>query len=343
MPARKKAGPAAYRVFEAGDVKLQSGRKLPGAFVAYRTYGALNAARDNVIVFPTHFGATHLNNEYLIGRKKALDPEKYFIVTPNLIGNGLSLSPSNAKKIAPGKFPIVSILDNVRLQYRLLTESLGVRSVALVVGHSLGSMQAFHWGAAYPDFVQRIAPICGAARISAHNFVFVEGMRRILALADLVEEKKRKKFVHAALAATGRAWAAWPPSAHFYRERLYERLGFAEVEDFLENYWQRTFQAMGAGNVLCQIATWEAGNIAEIPPYGGNFEAALASIRARAIVMPSEADAYFPPEDSAYEVKHMKRAELRTIPSHWGHWAGSGRNPADIEFIDDNLKELLGS
>ncbi|GIT13818.1 MAG: hypothetical protein CM1200mP35_06380 [Chloroflexota bacterium] len=60
--------------------------------------------------------------------------------------------------------------------------------------------------------------------------------------------------------------------------------------------------------------------------------------------MPSQTDQYFPPEDNQIEVQYMSNAEVRVIPSIWGHGAGGpGRNPVDTKFIDDNLKELLAS
>jgi hypothetical protein len=84
-----------YQIFEAGDVVLQSGLTYRRARLAYKTYGALDAARSNVIVYPTSYGAQHYDLEWAIGEGRALDPNKYFIVIMNKFGNGLSSSPSN--------------------------------------------------------------------------------------------------------------------------------------------------------------------------------------------------------------------------------------------------------
>jgi homoserine O-acetyltransferase len=84
-----------YQVFEAGDVLLQSGVVFASMRLAYKTYGTLNARKDNVIVYPTSFSAQHFDTEWLIQPGGILDPERYFIVIPNLFGNGLSSSPSN--------------------------------------------------------------------------------------------------------------------------------------------------------------------------------------------------------------------------------------------------------
>jgi homoserine O-acetyltransferase/O-succinyltransferase len=87
--------------------------------------------------------------------------------------------------------------------------------------------------------------------------------------------------------------------------------------------------------------TWQHGDIGRSPGFDGSVEQALAAIEARAIVMPAEKDLYFPPEDNAYEVRHMPNAELRVIPGVWGHFAGGGVNPEDTRFIDAGLRDLL--
>ena len=89
---------ADYQTFDLGNLALQGGATLRGAWLAYRTYGRLNAAGDNAIVFPTFFGGQHYQNEAIIGAGRALDPERWFIIVPNMLGNGLSSSPSNTAR-----------------------------------------------------------------------------------------------------------------------------------------------------------------------------------------------------------------------------------------------------
>ena len=98
---------------------------------------------------------------------------------------------------------------------------------------------------------------------------------------------------------------------------------------------------MDANNVLAQINTWQSANIGKNTIYEDDFIKALSSVSAKMYVMPSSTDAYFPPEDSRNEVSFMPAAELRTIKSEWGHWAGSGRCAADTTFINAQLLELL--
>ena len=77
-----------YEVFDLGNVVLQSGATLRSAKLAFKTHGTLNANKDNVIVYPTFYGGQHTQNEGIIGEGMALDPSKYFIIVPNMLGNG---------------------------------------------------------------------------------------------------------------------------------------------------------------------------------------------------------------------------------------------------------------
>lgn len=334
---------ADQEIFHAGDVTLQSGVALPDTQVVYCTHGQLNAARDNAIVFPTHYGGTHEANAWAIGPGMALDPEKYFIIIPNMLGNGLSSSPSNTPSPFDGpRFPLVTVRDNVLIQHRLVTELFGISKLVLVTGHSMGALQSFQWGALFPDMVQRIAPICGSARVSRHNWLFLEGCKTaMLADANFAGGDYTAPPV-TGIRAFARVYAGWAWSQTFFRQNLdREKLGMPSMESFLQMMWEPAFQAHDANNLLAMLATWQAADISADPRFDGDFEKALAAIKAKAIVMPCRTDLYFPPEDSEIEVSHMPDAELRVIPSVWGHMAGGGINPEDAMFIDAALAELL--
>ena len=112
-----------YQEFSLGNIKLLSGKILNSAKLIYKTYGNLNKDKTNVILLPTFYTGTHERNEGFIGKNRALNPNKYFIISINMFGNGLSTSPSNATKLLYGsKFPKISLWDNVYCQHKLLTE-----------------------------------------------------------------------------------------------------------------------------------------------------------------------------------------------------------------------------
>jgi homoserine O-acetyltransferase len=337
---------ADYEIFEAGDVTLQSGATIRAAKLAYKTFGSMSASKDNVIVYPTWYSGQHYDNEWLIGPGMALDPAHYFIVIPNMLGNGLSSSPSNTPPpYDKARFPKVTACDNVRLQHRLMAEKFGVSKVKLVTGWSMGALQTFHWGALYPDMVERILPFCGSAKCSRHNFVFLEGVKAALTADDAWRGGWYDEPPTKGLRAMARVYAGWGFSQAFYREQLdIKALGYSSLEDFLIAFWEGFFLPKDANNLLTMLWTWQHGDLSDNETYRGDLDAALGAITAKAIVMPGQTDLYFPPEDSEYEVAKMPNAEMRAMPSIWGHFAGGpGLSPADVGFLDEALKELLAS
>jgi homoserine O-acetyltransferase len=331
-----------YEVFELGNFVLQMGATLRDAKLAYKTYGSLNADKSNVIVYPTWYSGQHYDNEWLVGEGMALDPQKYFIIIPNMLGNGLSSSPSNMPfPYNKARFPQVTFYDQVRAQHQLVTKKFAVEKIALVVGWSMGAGQTYQWGVSYPEMVERIFPFCGSAKTSPHNIVFLEGVKAALQADAAWKHGWYDEPPTTGLRAVGRVYAGWGLSQAFYREKVYLQIGYSSLEDFLVAFWEGFFLKKDANNLLTMLWTWQNGNIGNTPGFDGDFEKALAAIKAKAIVMPADMDLYFPPEDNEYEVKFMPNAELRVIQSVWGHFAGGGVNPIDTQFIDDNIKELL--
>ncbi|MCY4406404.1 MAG: alpha/beta fold hydrolase [Rhodospirillaceae bacterium] len=329
--------------FELGDVTLQSGVTLPDAVLAYKIWGSLNARGDNAIVMPTFYTGTHARNEGYVRAVPALDPERYFIVSINMFGNGLSSSPSNTPPPFDGpRFPVVTLHDNVACQHRLLTEALGVRRIALVMGWSMAGCQSYQWGAQYPDMVDAILPFCASARTSPHNQVFLEGVKAALLADSAFADGDYTAPPEAGLKAFGRVYAGWAYSQTFYRERLHRELGFETWEELLAD-WENDHLAWDANDLLAKLRTWQLGDISANERYGGDFERALGAIRARAILVPCTTDLYFPPEDNAIEARHMPEAELRPYDSAWGHCVASpSRDGSDfMNFLDGCVAELL--
>ncbi|MFL5254769.1 MAG: alpha/beta fold hydrolase [Rhodopila sp.] len=335
-----------YEILELGNVALQGGATIRNCRLAYKTYGTLNAAKDNVIVYPTWYSGQHYENEWLVGDGMALDPAKQFIIIPNMLGNGLSSSPSNTAEPYNGpRFPKITAYDNVRVQHRLVAEKFGIERIRLVTGWSMGGLQTFHWGAMYPSMVERIAPFCGSAKCSRHNFVFLEGVKAALTADAAFAGGWYKSKPETGLRAMARVYAGWGFSQAFYRAELdIKAMGYSSLEDFLVAFWEGLFLPKDANNLLAMLWTWQNGDISANELYNGDFKKALNAITAKAYVMPGETDLYFPPEDSQVEVANMPNAEYIPIKSIWGHFAGGpGLNRDNVMFIDGKLKELLAS
>lgn len=329
--------------FDAGDVVLQCGITHRGTRLAYTTWGTLNADRSNVILWLTPFGAHHTDIAFMVGPGKALDPERYFIVTPNLFGNGLSSSPSHAKSPFDGsRWPHFTAADNVQVQQRFLRQVFGIERVALACGWSMGGIQAYHWAALFPQQVQRLAVLCGSARTSPHNKVFIDGVRHALTADGHYQDGRFTAFPERGLRAMGRVYAGWAMSQTFYRNELWRQTGCSSLEDYLVAHWEGNFLRRDPANLLAMLWTWTHADISANTLYGGDLSRALAAIRARALIMPSTTDLYFQVEDNRLEVAQMPNARLLPIPSDWGHRAGMPAfNPVDEAFINNAVMALL--
>jgi len=334
--------PADHSVYAMGDFELQSGEVLPGAQLAYKTYGTLNAGCDNVVVLPTFYTGSHMRNEGFFGPGRAIDPARHFVVSVNMFGNGISSSPSNTP--APfnaAAFPRMTLYDNVRAQYRLLTEELGVARVALVTGWSMAGCQSFQWAAQYPDFVDAILPFCASAKTSEHNIVFLEGVKAALQADSVYADGNYSSPPLKGLKAFGRVYAGWAFSQTFYRQQMYRLKGFESAEELLQD-WEQDHLDWDANDLLCKLWTWQQGDISANARYNGDFEAALNAIKARTIVIVCDNDLYFRPEDNQLEIEHIVGGELRIYESPWGHCVASPGNDPEFErYLDRAISELL--
>lgn len=331
-----------YSVFDLGAFTLQSGSVFPGLQLAYKTYGQLNAQGDNVVVLPTFYTGSHMRNEGYFGRGRAIDPARHFIVSVNMFGNGISSSPSNTPAPFNGaNFPDITLYDNVRAQYRLLTEELGVKRVALVTGWSMAGCQSFQWGAQYPDFVDAILPFCASAKTAEHNIVFLEGVKAALQADSVFADGLYTSPPEKGLKAFGRVYAGWAFSQTFYREHMYRLKGFDSAEALLQD-WERDHLDWDANDLLCKLKSWQRGDIGANDLYQHDFHAALRAIQARTIIIVCDDDLYFRPEDNQLEIEHIQNGELRRYQSPWGHCVASpGNSPEFAQYLDQAISELL--
>lgn len=326
-------------MFELGDLDVERGGTIRDARLAWQTHGTLNAARDNVIVYPCSFGATSDDLAWLIGPDGVLDPTRWFVVVPDMFSNGRSSSASQQQETYPA---VVTAADNVRAQHRLVTEHFGVSTLAAAYGFSMGGIQTYHWAALYPEQVQRAIVVCGSARTADHNKVFLSGLMRVLEAApEHIGGGRFSAGPQAALRAFAHVYAGWGLSQDFYREGLYRTaLGAPDLETFLRTDWEGRF-TLAAADLYAELQTWSSADISA-SQYDGDLVRALQAIRARVLLMPGETDLYFRVADNAAELPHLASAELRPILSVWGHRAGNpSTNPADLAFLRTAVREWL--
>ena len=178
------AQPAAFptpveRDFVATNVQFDSGETADQIRIHYRTIGAPRRGVDGVVrnaVLILHgtggTGRGFVTENYagrLFGRGQTLDAARHFIILPDSIGHGRSSKPSDGLRM---KFPNYRYADMVRLQYRLVTEGLGLTRLHLVMGTSMGAMHSWMWGYMYPGFADGLVPL-------ASNPVEIAGRNRV--------------------------------------------------------------------------------------------------------------------------------------------------------------------
>jgi homoserine O-acetyltransferase len=324
-------------VFELGALRLQGGGVLPDAKLVYQTYGTLAPDRANVVLYPTSFGAQHTDVEWLIGPDGILDASRYFVIVPNMLGNGLSSSASHADGVPLA----LSHDDNVGAQQRLLRDVFGVERLALIYGWSMGAQQAYYWAVRFPEQVERVAAVCGTARTSPHCLVFLKSLETALQADPAWDGERFVATPERGLRAFARIYASWAASQAFYRQRLYLGLGYADLEDYLTRAWEPSYRRRHPADLLTMLRTWMACDVSAAQ-HGGDLARALGAIRAHTLVLPSASDLYFPAEDCAAEASAIPGAQLLTIPSIWGHRAGNPyQNPEDARFIRTAVARLL--
>ncbi|MFO0094952.1 MAG: alpha/beta fold hydrolase [Gemmatimonadaceae bacterium] len=156
---------------------FRSGERLPELRLHYTTLGtprkdARGVVRNAVMILHGTGGSgrSFLSATYageLFGPGQLLDSSTYFIVLPDNIGHGGSSKPSDGLR---ARFPKYGYDDMVATQYRLLTEHLGISHLRLLIGTSMGCMQAWVWGYTYPDFMDGLAPFaCVPTQIAGRN------------------------------------------------------------------------------------------------------------------------------------------------------------------------------
>jgi homoserine O-acetyltransferase len=172
------------RFAEIGNLSLTSGKTINGCRVGYRTFGRLNAAKDNAVLVPTWFLGTTGDLKDSFHPGGLVDSTKYYVIAVDALGNGVSTSPSNSPSQHDAAFPAITIRDMVESQHKMLV-GMGLRHVHAVLGISMGGFQTFQWLTAYPRFMDCVVPIVGSPRPTSYDLMFggacLNGIRAAIA------------------------------------------------------------------------------------------------------------------------------------------------------------------
>jgi len=357
------------KFFTLPQYTTQGGKTLKNVRVGYETYGKLNAAGTNAVFVPHFFsGNSHAAGRYkpdekaagywdaIIGPGKAIDTDKYFVISADTLVNLNVKSPmtgtSGPATINPdtGKpygssFPVVTIGDFVRV-HKALLDSLGVKKLAAAAGASMGSLQAMQWAAEYPDYVERVIHVIGPG-LDIHPYVLE--MANVWAGPIRLDPNwKGGDYYGGAEPNEGLAQAlmvvsfttlhfGWAEKVHGYKwaaegKNPADAMGnlFA-IEDSLQKGGQARASASDAGHFVWLVKANQLYNL----------EKEQARIKAKVLFLPAKTDLVFPPELSRRWADKLKaqgnHVELYEIDGTSGHLDGI----FSIAKVGDQIKTFL--
>ena len=327
---------------------LESKEVLTEVQVAHRTWGELNAQGDNgVLICHALTGWADADDwwEPLLGSSKALDPKRDFIVCSNILGScygttgPTSINPKTG--IAYGaSFPEITIRDMVHLQ-ALLVEYLGIKSLRLVIGGSLGGMQVLEWALLYPEKVQALAPIAAPGRHSAWCIGLSEAQRQAI-YADpywqrgnyTVDVSPTQGLAVARMMAmsTYRSWESF--TTRFGRQ--YDTSEQFRIASYLQYQGQKFVERFDANTYIILTRAMDSHDVARLSQ---DYESILQSIHQPTLVVAIDSDILYPPVEQQELANLIPNAQLVWLESTHGHDAFlidmTALNELVISFLED--------
>jgi homoserine O-acetyltransferase/O-succinyltransferase len=330
-----------HQLYNEGDLKLESGEAIRDFSISYVTHGTLNEKKSNAILMVTAVGGNHHRIDFMIGPGKALDPDKYFIICTDAIGNGLTTSPSNSKLQPRMGFPKFAIRDMVESQYRLLKEKFGIDHVVAVIGPSMGGMQTLQWGVSHPDFMDTLVAMVPLAKTPAWSVAVMEASRKAI-MTDAAwnggnYDAPPEKGIRLMRDILNLLSARTPDMYSVQFQNGMDALSWMEGQE------TAMLKAMDADDWIYQTWAYERHDVGTTAGFGGDTAKALASIKAKTLIMTGTKDLLNPEFEPLEAGKNIAGVKMVTISpgTVTGHASAGGFNPADVEFLNREAAVFL--
>lgn len=307
---------------------LESGELLENVQVAYRTWGRLNHNCDNgVLVCHAFTGWSDVDQWWgpLLGAGRTLDPERDFIVCSNILGScygttgPVSINPQTGQPYGP-TFPDISIRDMVHLQAKLI-QALGIRSLRLVIGGSLGGMQVLEWPVLYPEKVQALAVIAASGRHSAWCIGLSETQRQAIYADPKWENgyyspenppKEGLSVARMMAMTTYRSWSSF--TVRFGRDTTTEE-SYA-IASYLQYHGQKLVDRFDANTYVTLSRAMDTHDLSRDRQ---DYELVLRSIHQPTLIVTIDSDILYPYPEQEELATFIPNSELVQLDSLHGH------------------------
>jgi homoserine O-acetyltransferase len=306
--------------------ELESGLTLPAIEIGYHTYGKLNANKDNV-VWVCH--ALTANSDVLdwwkglFGENDYFNPEEHFIVCANILAsaygttNPLSTNPVTGQPYFLS-FPNISVRDMVKA-HQLLAKHLGVTSVEVLIGGSLGGQQAMEWAIIEPDFIKNLIVIATNARHSPWGIAFNESQRLALKADDTFDNetvdggKKGLKAARSIALLSYRSYKTYSISQQEEQDSVSDNFRASSYQNYQGDKLVNRFNAYSYWYLT---KTMDSHNVGR---NRNGVEKALSLIKASTLVIGIKSDVLFPIEEQEYLFRHIPKSAFAELNSFYGH------------------------
>lgn len=306
--------------------RLESGAVLEELTIAYHVWGTLNENGDNVIWICHALTANANAKEWwpnLIGEGLAFDTEKYFVVCANILGSCYGSTGPSSTNPATGKpyfhsFPFLTIRDLVKA-HELLRKHLGINSIHLLAGGSMGGYQALEWAIMNPFLIKNLFLLTTSAKESAWGIAIHTAQRMAIETdstwgeGKLSDGKNGLKVARAIGMLTYRSYESFVKTQ---ADKNNDKIDDFKASSYIKYQGEKLAARFTAHSYWLLTRALDSHNLAR---ERGNITDVLKSIKAKTLIMGISSDLLCPVQELEFLAKHIPDANFFTIDSLYGH------------------------
>jgi homoserine O-acetyltransferase len=326
--------------------ELESGENLSEVTIGYHTYGTLNASKSNVVWVCHALTANADATDWwkgVVGENSAIDPDKYFIVCANILGSCYgSTGPQSINPLTGesyfSDFPLITIRDMVKAHI-LLREHLGISSIHLLMGGSMGGYQVLEWSIMEQQVVKNIFLITTSPAESAWGIAIHTAQRLAIEADDSWKDKRigaGEKGLKAARAIGMLTYRNYDMMVQQQADHDHEKLDNFKASSYINYQGDKLVKRFSAQSYWALTKSMDSHNISR--GRGGNIAAVLRHIPQRTLVMAITSDILCPPKEQQFIAEHLPNATYIEIDSSYGHDGFL----VEFQIISEALRNWLG-